>query len=123
MCKILLSINPEYVEKIISGEKKYEFRTRIPKKTVDKIIIYSTSPVMKILAEVDVRKVVSDSPSRLWSTTKDYSGINESFFNKYFDERLIAYAFELGNVEVYETPKKLLDFGCKVAPQSFVYIK
>lgn len=25
MCKVLMSINPEYVEKILSGSKKYEY--------------------------------------------------------------------------------------------------
>ena len=122
MCKIILSINPEFVDKIISGEKKYEFRTRIPKRTVDKIVIYSTSPVMKVLAEVDVKKVVSDTPNRLWNTTKENSGIKESFFYKYFNERTVAHAFELGDVKVFENPKNLIDFGCKAAPQSFIYI-
>ena len=54
MCKILLSINPRYVEKILSGEKKYEFRTRIAKRKVDSILIYSTAPVKRVLAEVTV---------------------------------------------------------------------
>ena len=39
MCSILLSIKPDYVEKIFSGDKKYEFRTRISKEPVDKIYI------------------------------------------------------------------------------------
>ena len=26
MCKILISINPEYVNEILSGRKKYEYR-------------------------------------------------------------------------------------------------
>ena len=29
MSKILMSIKPEYVDKIFSGEKKYEYRKRI----------------------------------------------------------------------------------------------
>ena len=28
MCKVLLSINPEYVEKILSGEKEFEFKVK-----------------------------------------------------------------------------------------------
>ena len=49
MCSILLSINPEYAEKIMDGSKKFEFRKRKCKRRVDKIIIYSTSPVKKSL--------------------------------------------------------------------------
>ena len=40
--KILLSIHPEYVKKIISGEKKWEFRKVLPKGRFDTIVIYST---------------------------------------------------------------------------------
>ena len=47
--ELLLSIRPEFVEKIISHEKKYEFRKRIFRKNVDKIFIYSSSPEKKII--------------------------------------------------------------------------
>ena len=37
--------------------------------------------------------------------------------------KLESYAYKLGKVEVFESPKNLSDFGVAVAPQSFVYIK
>ncbi len=40
-------MNPEYVKKIISGKKKYEYRTKVAKQDVDKIIIYETTPIKK----------------------------------------------------------------------------
>lgn len=122
MCRILLSINPKYVEKIISGEKKYEFRTKIPKRRVDKIIIYSTSPIMKVLAEVDVKNTISEKPMTIWKIAKDKSGIDKKFFTKYFNNRDIAHAYELGDVRVFDEPMDLSDFGCSYAPQSFVYL-
>lgn len=82
MCKILLSINPRYVEKILSGEKKYEFRTRIAKRKVDSILIYSTAPVKRVLAEVTVKKVLKGSPDELWDITEKYSGIDKKFVIK-----------------------------------------
>ena len=39
MKTIILSIKPQYVEKILDGTKKYEYRTRIPKSNINKIII------------------------------------------------------------------------------------
>ena len=33
MCTILMSINPEYVDKIIAGNKKYEYRKVKAKKS------------------------------------------------------------------------------------------
>ena len=37
MATILLSIKPEYVERIFNGSKKYEFRKHLPQEKVDKI--------------------------------------------------------------------------------------
>ena len=51
MCKILLSINPEHVENIFNGNKKYEYRKIKCKEKVDKIIIYSTAPIMQVVGE------------------------------------------------------------------------
>ena len=66
MCSILLSIKPKYVEEILLGNKKYEYRTRIAKREVDKILIYCTNPVKRIVAEVEVLSVVSGEPTLLW---------------------------------------------------------
>lgn len=63
--KIIISINPEYVEKIISGEKKFEYRTRIAKQQVYTLIIYATKPIMKVVAEVEILGVISTSTEEL----------------------------------------------------------
>lgn len=123
MCTTLLSINPEHVENILNGTKKYEFRRVIPREKVDKIVIYSTSPVMKIVAEVTVEETISDTKTRLWERTKMHSGISRDFYREYFAAYRRAYAFKLGDITVYPKPKQLSDFGVKSAPQSFVYLR
>lgn len=121
--KIVISINPEYVKKIISGEKKYEYRTKAAKQDVDKIIIYETNPVKKIVAEAEILDVLEMSPEELWKETHKESGITKRFFNKYFKDREVAYAYKLGKITVYNTPVELAELGIKNAPQSFVYLK
>ena len=121
-CKILTSIRPEYVEKIISGEKKYEYRTKAAKKDVDKIIIYETTPVKKVVAEAEILDVLIMKPDELWELTKSQAGTTKSFFISYFKGKKVAYAYKLGRVTVYSRPMKLSDFGVKSAPQSFVYV-
>ena len=121
--KIVISINPQYVEKIISGEKRFEYRTKAAKSDINKIIIYETKPIKKIVAEVEILDVVVASPDELWNETKEYSGISRLFFDDYFKGRKVAYAYKLGYVKVYEQPKSLLDFGLKTAPQSFAYVE
>lgn len=123
MCEILLSIHPKHVENIFNGTKQYEFRKVACQKSVDKIIIYSTSPVMKVVGEAEVEQVLCDEPKALWEKTKDFSGIEENFFFDYYKGRVKALAYKLCNVRKYAEPIELSNYGIKTAPQSFVYIK
>jgi len=70
MCVILLSINPNHVENILNGTKRYEFRKKVCKRHVDKILIYSTTPIMKVVGEAEVEEVLVDNPEAIWKKTK-----------------------------------------------------
>ncbi|PZP21009.1 MULTISPECIES: ASCH domain-containing protein [Pseudomonas] len=122
--KVLLSIKPEYAEKILQGEKKYEFRKAIFKNpNVKTVVIYATMPVGKVVGEFDFDEVLSDSPSVIWSETSSYSGITKRFFNSYFSGRKTAHAIKVREVRRYETPlplKNLVPSGS--APQSYRYL-
>ena len=122
MCTILLPIKPEYVDKIIGQSKLYEYRKKGCKQKVEKIVIYCTAPVKKIVAEVLVEDLISNSPSQLWNMTKQYSGISKSKYMEYFENKDIAFAFKLGKVTKYETPKTLQELGINYYPQSYVYL-
>lgn len=122
MCSILLSINPSHVENIMNGIKIYEFRKKACKRHVDKIIIYSTTPVMKVVGEADVDEVLIDKPSEIWKITRKKSGIDKIFFDDYFEDRDQAVAYKLKNITKYSEPKELIELGIKNAPQSFQYI-
>lgn len=123
MCKILMSINPEYVDEILSGNKKYEYRKiKAKRKNIDKMVIYSTSPIMRVVAEVDVEGIIEASPEKLWEQTKEYSGITKDFYSKYYKNKENAIAYKLGNIKVYDKPKKLCDIGINYVPQSFIYL-
>ena len=123
MNKIIVSINPRHVNNIINGSKRYEYRTRIASKDADKLLIYETAPIKKVVAEVDVIEILSLDPNTLWEQTKDYSGISKKFFDEYFKNRSVAYAYKLGKVKVYDEPKSLIEFGLRAAPQSFAYTR
>jgi len=123
MGKIVLSIKPEYTQRILSGDKKYEYRKILAKKDVKKIIIYCTYPHMRVVGEVDVKGVLSMSPNDLWDRTKSESGIDHDAFMNYFKGRDNANAYILGNVTKYKEPKHLISLGISTAPQSFQYIE
>lgn len=120
--KILISINPEHVQNIIKGIKKYEYRKIAVKQDISSIIIYETTPVKRIVAEAEIIDVLMYSPEELWKLTKEEAGISKAFFDEYFEGKEIAYAYKLGKIKVYDEPKTLLEYGIKAAPQSFVYI-
>lgn len=119
MNSILISINPEYVEKIFDGSKKYEYRKVRCKKAVDKMIIYCTLPVMKVVGEA----VIEETPEKVWDITKNASGVCKEFFDKYYMNKNTAIAYKLKNVVKYNIPKELSDYGIKTAPQSYVYLE
>ena len=123
MCKILMPINPEYVDEILMGNKKYEYRKiKAKRRNIDKMVIYSTSPIMRVVAEVDVEGIIEASPEKLWEQTKEYSGITKDFYSKYYKNKENAIAYKLGNIKVYDKPKKLCDIGINYIPQSFIYL-
>ncbi|MDE6250764.1 MAG: ASCH domain-containing protein [Alphaproteobacteria bacterium] len=123
MTTILLSIKPQFVDKILSGDKKFEYRKHIPNQYVDKIIIYSTFPECRIVGEAKISNILSGTPADIWSQTHNQSGITPDFFFKYFNGKNVAFAYELGQIMKYQIPKKLSDFGVTNAPQSFIYIQ
>ncbi len=92
------------------------------KRHVDKIIIYSTTPIMKVVGEAEVEDILIDNPETIWRETEKKSGINKNFFDQYYEDRDQAVAYKLKNVIKYEKPKTLEEYGVENAPQSFQYI-
>ena len=124
---VLLSIKPRYVEEIKKGNKKYEFRKSLfSRKNIDKIekiYIYSSSPVKKIVARFILSVVLEDHPKILWEKYKNFSGIDEIEYFKYYGNSKKGFAIKITELKFFKTPidpKSLFpDF---VAPQSFCYI-
>lgn len=121
--KVLLSIKPEFVEKIFTGEKKFEYRRTIFKKEVESIVVYSTKPEGKIVGELFIEYILNDSPDSIWSSTQEDSGITYSFFQEYFGDRSEGYAIKIARAVLYETPYDPTQQDSSFrAPQSFCYI-
>ncbi len=122
MAIILLSIKPKYVEKILAGTKCYEYRRKVAKQAVSKILVYSTKPIGKVVAEIKIEEKISAAPEELWKLTKKQAGISKKRYQEYFQGCKVANAYKLGDINQYTIPKNLTDFGIKKPPQSFIYI-
>lgn len=117
----ILSIKPEYVAEIRAGRKRYEFRKAVFKQKVEKVYIYSSAPVSKVVGEFQPVDVISGTPAEVWAQTKDFSGITKKFFNEYYKGRATAYAIVIQNLKFYDEPVGLPK-GVH-APQSYCYVE
>lgn len=123
---ILMSIKPEYVERIFNGSKQYEYRKKIHKdRSVETVVVYSTMPVGKIVGEFKIKEILEDEPSKIWKKTKDFSGISERDYFNYFGGYSKAYAIRIGDIRIYDRPLDLKEYNkdLKNAPQSYRYIE
>ena len=58
---IILSIHPSHIEKILSGEKRYEYRKRIPT-DIRYIVVYATAPIKMIVALIKIDSILKGTP-------------------------------------------------------------
>lgn len=122
--KVLLSIKPEYAEKIFEGTKRFEFRKSVYRsKDVKTVVVYVTRPVGQIIGEFDVDDILCETPDELWALTSDHSGISKDFFDEYFSGRARSFALAVGDVRRYEIPLDPSDLIDNFTPpQSYMYV-
>jgi predicted transcriptional regulator len=122
--RVLLSIKPKYADKILCGSKKYEFRKIIFKNEgIREIVIYSSSPMKRIVGTCVISSVIEDRPMILWEMFKGASGLCEAEFFSYFQGREKGYAIEIEGIKKFDRPIDPWKFNEDfIPPQSFQYI-
>ena len=122
--KILLSIKPEYSEKILSGEKKFEFRKRKPKEPVEKVFIYESYPSKNIVGWFTIKDILTGSPDKIWEKCKNHGGIGKKNYFEYCNNQKTIHALEIDNFYQFESPinpfKMISNFK---PPQNFLYLE
>lgn len=121
--KVLLSIKPQFADLIFSGKKRYEFRRSIFRRhDVDRVIVYASSPISKVIGEFEIDEVITADLHSLWKKTKAYAGISREYFFNYFSDRNAGHAIRVKSYTIYDSPLCIENtFGIK-APQSFAYL-
>src|ERR1700733_6131011 len=118
----LLSIKPRYADAIFRGEKRFEFRRAIFRKPVAVVVVYTSSPVSRVVGEFDIEAVITDTVAGLWRRTKHSAGIDRERFFSYFAGRKLGHAIAIGSVRRYPRSLDLSsNFGIR-PPQSFAYL-
>lgn len=122
MANIILSIKPEFAEKILNGEKLFEFRKQVPRQKVSWVFIYASSPFKKIIGRFRVNNILNGTPEEIWEKCGSQGGIDQDRFFAYCGDNVTIYGLEISNVIKIEPPldpyEQQEGF---TAPQSFAY--
>lgn len=122
--KVLLSIKPQYAEAILSGRKRYEYRRAIFKRPgVQRVVIYASTPVRRIVGEFCVEEIIEAPPMMLWARTAEGSGLRKSQFEAYFAGKEMGYAIRVHAPVRYASPiDPRAGNATFIPPQSFRYL-
>ncbi len=123
---VVVSIKPEFANKIFDGSKKIELRKASPNaRPGDLMIVYSTSPEMAVIGVCKIQEVIKTSPREIWEKHSDILGIDEDRFNDYFSESTIAVGIVIENARRLKSKIPLRSIRDKfpefAPPQTFKY--
>lgn len=118
----ILSIKPKYAQAILNGQKLVEFRKKVFKNEVERVYIYSSSPIQKIVGYFTIEEIVKASPIELWAQFEPVGAIDQKSFFDYFSANEEGYSICIGAAfEFLEhiNPHDYLESF--TAPQSYCY--
>jgi predicted transcriptional regulator len=114
----IMSIKKEFSQRIMAGEKLYEFRKFVPFKA-KRIFIYETSPTKRIVGSFEF-EVIKDTPKNLWQRLGEHAGIDEGGFFEYYQGKSLGFALKIKNLRE-ESINPYLELKDFQPPQSFTY--
>lgn len=114
---MVFSIRPVYVEEIIRGRKRVEYRRRKPQLPEGEMfLIYETAPASMLVARAYVGGYVEGHPLDVYADT-DGRGVSARDYATYFAGRDYAVAMRIARLHVLDEPVPLPP-GMR-APQSW----
>jgi predicted transcriptional regulator len=97
---IVISVKSKFVERILAGEKAAELRRRAPRINPGcRIWIYTTAPEATVMLRVTVDRVVTGSPTEIWSKHRNALGVSIDEFETYFADADSACAILFSGVQ------------------------
>lgn len=125
---LLLSIRPEYANKIFDRTKTVELRRIRPRllNEGDRVVVYVSSPQQAVVGSFKVDNIVEKPVTELWEEVEKLAGIShEDFYDYYYGVRLGVGIF-LKDIHRFSQPVELHRLRNKLPnlkpPQSFRYL-
>jgi predicted transcriptional regulator len=122
---LLLSVKPKNGDQIISKTKTVEIRRKFSTRWIGHTInLYSSSPVMGLIGEARIARIVVDNPKTIWERYHADVGCTRSEFYRYAGNADSLYAIELEDIERYRSPVSMNEISQishehLVPPQSY----
>ena len=119
----LLPIHPKYANAILDGIKKVEFRKRLFKRDVNKILIYASHPIMSLVGYFDVDMITETTPNQAWIKYGTQGCIDKEAYAVYYSGADKAVAIGIKKAVKFDKPVKLSTIDSNITPpQSYRYI-
>lgn len=123
---VVLSIRPQYSEKILEGRKTVELRRRFPVSAPGGTVayIYSTSPIRAMVGAAEIKEVLKLPIEQIWAEFEDTAFIDRDNFESYFQGLDFGFALLFDDVKPFFRPIPLTELREKFGfepPQSFLY--
>jgi len=100
--QLLMSVKPEYAERIMQQTKTVELRRKFSTRWIGhRINIYASAPVMSLIGEARIAGVIANKPEIIWERFHDQVGCSRIEFNAYAAGTDELYAIELDEVRPY----------------------
>ena len=100
---LLMSIQPEYADRLLSGEKRVEIRRKFSTKWAgQKVSLYASSPSNALVGEAMIDRVVVGEPERIWAEFNSETDCTKEEFDKYTESAKEIYAIVFHEVLPYK---------------------
>ncbi len=129
---LLLSIRPEYANKIFEGKKKVELRrVRTRLNSGDLVIVYVSSPEKALVGSFEVERVITvenlpKELNNLWKQVKEQAGIKRKQFDEYYEGASVGVGIFLKNIQIFPQRLELESLRKQLPnirpPQSYRYL-
>lgn len=125
---ILISIRPEYANKIFEGTKTVELRRIRPKhiKKGSLVLIYVSSPVQSLSGAFMIDEVIEQPINELWKRVHSQAGVTLEEFNSYYTRASTGIGIFFSEVWSFKQPINLQSLKERMEnfrpPQSFRYV-
>ena len=119
----LLSIHPRFSDAILSGGKRVEFRRKPFGRDIKFVVIYASSPIMKVVGYFQVRRITVVNLKEAWEKYGRTGNISKSEFSSYYQGMKHVVAIEISQTKKLAQPLPLKEINRNYrAPQSYRYI-